>query len=405
MTAARARRLGPVLAAGLVGCVAADAGAASGPATDAWDDVAAGPLDAHALIDVYLLHVVAATPSGHTTLRQFDLAADAPALEWLRLTLAHRPTPFGARVDVGMGDTAEVFRLEDPERALHPRLARALSFVEQAFVTVELPVGRGLFVDAGKFESPAGFEDNATVDNWSYSRSFLFSWAEPSLHTGVRASMQLSRTVSASLLWVNGWNANWLDGDDLRSFAAAVAVRPRRWLDLALTYLGGLERSPTAPAEPALHWRDLLTASCAWSAASWLTLALAADYGDDRARGGVRFGGVAGYVRARAARWLSASVRGEYYADPSGFTTGTPQSLGEVTATLDLHHSDGAAHLWLRLEYRHDQSSARPFPTASGPIATQDTLTLGLSAAVARRQRGRNRDAPAEPAPATPPTR
>jgi putative OmpL-like beta-barrel porin-2 len=378
MTRGRGCWLFGLVAASL--CTSAHAG--GGPAADAYEGTSAGALDLQALADVYVLHDFNNPPSGLTTLRQFDLAVDRPALEYLRLTLAHQPRPLGFRIDAGVGDTADVYRLDDPELARHPELARAFSYIEQAFVTVTIPVGRGLSIDAGKFVTPAGFEDNETIANWNYSRSFLYSWAEPSLHTGVRASLPLTSKVAASLFWLNGWNANWVDGNDLRSFAVAVGAQPLTTLDLSITYLAGLERAPTALADPTLHWRNLASASGAWSVTSWLTLALAADYGDDRARGGVRFGGVTGYVRVEPLRWLATTVRGEYYADPSGFTTGTAQSLGAVTATLDLYRHEGAAQLFLRLEYRHDQSSARPFPTPAGPVATQDTLTLALTGVV-----------------------
>jgi len=359
---------------------ATTARAGGGPATDAYDDVATGVVDVHALADVYVQHDFGQPPSGLATLREFDAVTEAPSLNYLRLTVAHRPSPVGVRVDAGVGDTADAFRLQDPELALHPQLARAMSYLAQAFVTVVIPVGRGLAIDAGKFATPAGFEDNESIANWNYSRSFLFDWAEPSLQTGVRASLALTSWLAASLFWLDGWNANFVDGDDMRSFAVAVGVHARSSLELSLTWVAGLERAPKALADPTLHWRNLVSASGEWTVTRWLAVALAADYGDDGAQGGVRFGGVAGYVRVQW-RWLAATVRGEYYADPSGFTTGTPQSLGEATTTLEARGRQGPVALVVRLEYRHDQSTARPFPTPAGPASTQDTLTLALIAA------------------------
>jgi hypothetical protein len=364
-------------------CAVTAARAGGGPATDAYDDVVPGVVDVHALGDVYLQHDFALPPSGRVVLRQFDFVSDRPSLNYLRLTVAHRPGRVGFRLDVGVGDTADAYRADDPELALHPELARAMSYLGQAFASVVIPVGRGLAIDAGKFATPAGLEDNETIANWNYSRSFLYSWAEPSLHTGVRASLELTSWLSVALFWLNGWNANFVDGNDLRSFAAAVGIHPRPSLELILTYVAGLERAPNALADPALHWRNLVSASGEWTATSWLSLALAADYGDDRALGGVRFGGVAGYVRGQW-RWLAVTVRGEYYADPSGLTTGLAQQLGEVTATLEASTRQGPLQLLARLEYRHDQSTARPFPTPAGPVSSQDTLTLALIASLAR---------------------
>lgn len=384
MTTARARggvrAAARLLAALVVGAWTADARAGGGPAIDAYDDLAVGALAARGLADVYVLHDFNLPPSSRTSLREFDLVSDAPSLGYLRLTVGHRPAPIGFRLDVGVGDTADVYRLEDPALALHPSWARALSYVEQGFVTVLVPLGRGVAVDVGKFATPAGFEDNESIDNWSYSRSFLYSWAEPSLHTGVRLSTEVARGVAVALFWLDGWNANFVDGDDLRSFAAAISAHPRASVELIATYVAGLERRPTALFDPTLRWRDLLSVSGEWEATAWLALALAFDYGDDRAGGGVRFGGIAGYARVAPRRWLAATVRGEWLADPSGFVTGTAQTLGEVTATVDVTRRSGAVGLWARLEYRHDQSSARPFAATRGPASSQDTLTLALAA-------------------------
>ncbi|HEY2748016.1 MAG TPA: outer membrane beta-barrel protein [Polyangia bacterium] len=384
MTRARGGRRAALVAALACGCAAGEARAGGGPATDAYQDVTAGALDVHALADVYVLHDFDRPPSGRTVLREFDLGSDDPSLGYLRLTLARRPSPIGFRIDAGVGDTADVYRSEDPEDALHPQLSRALSYLGQAFVSVVVPLGRGLAVDVGKFATPAGYEDNESIANWNYSRSFLFSWGEPSLHTGVRLSMSPIEKLDLSIFWLDGWNANFVDGDDLRSFALAVGAHPRKSIELTLTYVAGLERAPTALADPTLAWRTLLCAAAEWEARRWLTLVLAADYGDDRARGGVRWGGVAGYVHVQPWRFVSATVRGEYYADPGGFTTGTAQSLGEVTATVELRGRRGPVTLAARLEYRHDQSTARPFVTPAGPVAAQDSMTIALIAAASR---------------------
>ena len=75
----------------------------------------------------------------------------------------------------------------------HPQLARAFSYFEQAFVTVMIPTARPIQLDVGRFPTPVGLEDNESITNWSYSRSLLYSWAEPSLHTGMRLSCQAHR--------------------------------------------------------------------------------------------------------------------------------------------------------------------------------------------------------------------
>jgi Putative beta-barrel porin-2, OmpL-like. bbp2 len=355
--------------------------AGGGPATDAYDDISQGaPVDFHLLLDLYLLHNFNAPASGRNQLRELDFNADLPSLSYLRLTLARRPRHFGFRLDVGVGNTAEAYRAADPLQPSHPSLARGLSFVEQAFVTVVVPAGRGIQIDVGKFSTPVGLEDNESVTNWNYSRSFLYSWAEPSLHVGVRASYQASDRLSLSLFWLNGWNSNVVGGDSMRSFAGAVSHRPNERWALVLVYLGGLERPPTQ-LDGKLSFRNVLSGSMTYMPVKPVTFSLAVDYGNDCALGGVNWWGVAGYARLQARSWLAATVRGEYFADPDGFTTGTRQQLAEATATLEAEHSAGRARLLARLEYRHDQSNRRPFEGAQPDSRSiQDTITLALAA-------------------------
>lgn len=371
-------RLSMLLA--LVAC-AGVARAGGGPATDAYDGIdERAALDFHLLLDVYLLHNFNRPASRRNQLREFDFNSDLPSLSYLRLTLAHHPRRFGFRVDVGLGDTADSYQSADPLQPDHPSLARAFSYVEQAFVTVMVPVGRGLELDVGKFSTPVGLEDNESVSNWNYSRSFLYSWAEPSLHVGARATYQVSDRLSLGLFWLNGWNSNVVGGDGLRSFAGAVSYRPSKRWELVLVYLGGLERPPMQ-LNGTLSFRDVVSAYVTYKPIERVLFSLALDYGNDLAAGGVNWWGIAGYARVQARSWLAAALRGEYLDDPDGFITGTRQQLAEATVTLEAEHQAGRARLLARLEYRHDQSSRRPFEGAQPDTrSAQDTITLALAA-------------------------
>src|SRR5581483_2157428 len=114
-------------------------------ATDAFDDIRENvPVDAHGLVDAHAQHDFARPPSREVQLRAFDVSSDTVALNFARLTLARRPEPFGFRLDVGAGDTADGYLRSDPAAATRPELSRALSYVEQAFATAKLPVGPGV---------------------------------------------------------------------------------------------------------------------------------------------------------------------------------------------------------------------------------------------------------------------
>ena len=75
---------------------------------------------------------------------------------------------------------------------------------------------------------------------------------------------------------------------------------------------------------------------------------------------------------ARAPGWrirpllaCSSALRGEVLKDIDGFDTGLPQTLWDITAGFNFKLAE-----WLvgRFEYRHDESSQKPFPS-SKPLA------------------------------------
>ena len=71
--------------------------------------------------------------------------------------------------------------------------------VQQAYLSYNAPFGNGLQVDIGKFTTHLGYELIEGYDGYNdnYSRSFLFGYAIPFAHTGVRTSYSFGDRVSA----------------------------------------------------------------------------------------------------------------------------------------------------------------------------------------------------------------
>jgi hypothetical protein len=364
-------------------CASGDA-LAGGGLLDAYDGTGDAPVEVHGLADVYLQGNLAGPASHSNQLRAFDTQANQPGLGMLRLTLAHKPEVFGFRVDAGVGDLPNGYLRADPAAAAYPQLSQGLSYVEQAFVTARVPAGRerAVAIDAGKFGTPVGLEDNESLGNWNYTRSLLYQLAEPSYHTGVRASTALTAAVGLALYWVNGWDANVLAGNGMRAFAAAVSWEPAPGVQLVADYMGGPERAPTKLSDPTLTFRHELDAYATWEVTRLITLAYTVDYGLDGARGGVSWWGVGGYLRVGILGWLAGSLRAEHYADGDGFTTGNAQRLAEGTATLEVRGTVGPSTWVGRLEARRDQSDAHVFEASAAPRVTHQD-TLGVAALVA----------------------
>ena len=376
------RRLTLLGIAALLGGLSRSAAAGGGAATDAYDDIQTGALDVHGLADVYAQGNFNAPQSGLAQLRAFDAEADRPSLGILRLTLAHKPEIVGFRLDVGVGDIPNAYMRYDPASLAHPDLSRGLSYVEQGFITAAIPVGRGLRLDAGKFGTPVGFEDNESLTNWNYSRSLLYLLAEPSYHSGLRLTYPVASTVAVSVFWVNGWDTNILDGNTMRTLAVAASWGPAPGLEIVADYMAGPEHPPTRPGDPALTLRNELDAYARYDLARHVSLAWTGDCGHDAAGGGVSWWGVGGYLRVGVLDWLAGTLRAEHYDDGAGFTTGTSQRLAEVTATVEIRALAGVTRWIGRLEYRRDQSDTAFFAAGSQGLSTHQD-TVGVSALVA----------------------
>jgi len=358
--------------------------AGGGAATDAYEGIEKRPLEVHGLLEVYAMGDFQQPASGFTRFRAFD-DPTGPSLGFLRLTLAHAPDPVGFRVDAGVGDLPNAYMGSDPDATAHPQLARALSYVEQAFVTVRPPPVRELAIDAGKFSTPVGLEDNESITNWNYSRSMLFTLAEPTYHTGLRATYGQREGLSLSAFWLNGWNANVLGGDGMRAFAAAATWRggPRsNRVEAAVVYAAGLERAQAHLDDPTESFRHELDAYVSTSILERLEVAATVDYGTDARGGGVSWWGVSGYLRYRLTPWLAMAIRGEHLADTDGYLTGTAQRMAGLTGTLQVRRTVGPFQLFGWLEYQRDGSDVPVFPShAAQPVLHQDTLTVAVAAA------------------------
>ncbi len=364
-----------------VACGPGTALAGAGPATDAYDGIAKDrAVDVHAMADLYTQ--LREPPGGKVQLRAFDVRSDALALEMLRLTVAHHPDLIGFRLDVGVGDMPNAYLAADPASTTHPDLSRWLSYFEQGFVTATLPVGGGVSVDVGKFDTPVGLEDNETMQNWNYSRGLLFALGEPTYHTGLRVTYPVTDSLGISAFWLNGWNTNVAEGNGMRSFAVAGSWRPSETMDLVVTYAAGPERAPTYLSDPRLAFRNIVDVYGSFAPRPWLILAATADYATDASSGGVSWWGVGGYARCLLLPWLAGVARAEHFSDPDGFTTSVRQRVDEITATAEATTHVAGLKLVGRLEYRHDQSDQPVFVSAgANRVTRQDTGTLGVMTA------------------------
>lgn len=257
----------------------------------------------------------------------------------------------------GLGDSKDVFDLTE------------------AYVSYTAPLGKGLRFDFGKFVTYHGAEVIEARDNPNYSRSFLFNYAIPFTHTGLKISYPFTDAVNASLHLVNGWDVTD-DNNKGKTVGLSVGVTPMEQLAMNVNLMYGPEKDNNNHDNRFLFdWVGTI------KPIKNLSFILNFDYGKEEhsaADGGsATWWGGAGIAKYDVNDLFSVALRYEYFKDTDGIRTGTAQKLQEVTLTPQFTL---AKNLLLRPEYRHDWSNEQSFPGSSGNSKkkNQDTIALGV---------------------------
>ncbi len=302
---------------------------------------------------------------GRNALRVFDTEAGQPQFDVATLTFLRPAAPLGFQVDVVSGGDVPLFASQgDPI----PEFAN----FKQAFLSWK-PGGKSLEIRAGKFVTTAGYE---VIADWSnlnpnFSNSFLFGYAIPFTHTGLRASLPVGKTTL-----VAGVNRGWdkvKDNNGAPSFELALTANPASWLTLVFDTHHGREQADSK------SWRHLYDfVATAKLSAAW-SLGVNADYATEANVPGVgdaAWWGWALYGTYAPRPTWSVALRIEQFDDPQGARTGTGQTLREadLTANWWVH-----PQLLLRLDLRRDLSTAAVFSTESAEQKARRQTTLALA--------------------------
>jgi Putative beta-barrel porin-2, OmpL-like. bbp2 len=332
--------------------------------------LAKSPISVSGILDGYYDFDANHPDDGDTQLRNFDIRANTVSLTEAKIVLARDPAPFGIRADIGLGSAFEVMHPSNPSGG-------GLKYVEQMFVSAKPTKWKGFEADFGQFVTSAGAEVIESADNWSYSRSLLFSFAIPYYHFGVRTSMPVTSTITAGVQVVQGWN-NIFDNNSGKT-VGITAVQVKKYYTLNANYYVGPENNNTDHG-----YRNLLDATLLLTPSAKFNAYINYDYGQNRNANDTNTGigslahwqGIAGAAHVQATSKITATVRGEYFSDPNGFTTGTVQKLNEVTGTADyLIH----AGILARAEYRHDHSNQHYFQKNGIPASVSGQSTFEVS--------------------------
>ena len=293
--------------------------------------------------------------------RAFDGVTDSFDLNQAAFTLAKLPAQgAGGMVNVIAGEDAKALN------AAYGDGGGDNINVTQAFL--QYATG-GLTVMGGRFVTLSGAEVINDTQNANISRSFLFAFVQPLVHTGVRASYKVGgATVYGGLLNSAftppfGTPAGSPDADTQKSVELGLSLAPSATSSLMLSAYhsgdngGGTDKDTLVDAVFSLQASDALQ------------LVLNADYRKAEPIGGggdLKIWGVAGYGNYKLSEKTRASLRLEYVDVDAGGGGGGDTNL--QTYTLTLGHKL-AANFELLGEVRWDTSDDDIFPDGG---ATED---------------------------------
>ncbi len=242
-----------------------------------------------------------------------------------------------------------------PGREVPIHGADTLRHIARANASYLVPVGNGLTITGGLFNSYIGYQSIYALKNLNYTRSYMADNA-PYFLFGLQALYPVNDQVSLGFFVVNGYS--YLSHpNDQPSYGTQIVWKPAPRLTFTENLYYGPDQSETALK----FWRFFSDSILEWKG-DQVTLAFAYDVGTENAA--ERPGHPRTFWTAAAfyAHWhvsgpWSVAVRPEFYWDRNGRITGSEQLLKAVTSTLEYRLSSAWRSAVIRLEHRYDEST------------------------------------------------
>jgi putative OmpL-like beta-barrel porin-2 len=270
--------------------------------------------------------------------------------------------------------------------ATAPNLAGAnwLRQLGRADVSYLAPVGNGLTVQAGIFNSLIGYDSLYAKDNFTYTRPWGADYT-PYLMMGVNASYPFSKKLTGTFYVINGyWHL--AHANNVPSFGGQIAYQATDRMTWKETLLYGPHQSDTSLE----FWRFFSDSIAEWKRKP-VTVAFEYQAGTEKlaVTGEPRTFWTAAQLPVQ---WVvrgpwSVTVRPELYWDRDGRLTGFVQFIKAFTSTVEYRVPYRWTNTILRLEYRYDDSRGRGGgffkdgqvqPGVVGLTPTQHLLVFGL---------------------------
>ncbi len=257
--------------------------------------------------------------------------------------------------------------------------------LHRANVSYLAPVGNGLTVTAGLFNSLIGYESLYAKDNNNYTRSWIADYT-PYMMFGVNAKYPVNDRLTVAAFVINGY-FHLSRPNDQPSYGAQWAYKITPRLTATQTVYWGPDQAKTSLEFWRLYGNHILE----WKGDD-LTLAASYDIGTESIAdqpGSPRTFVMGGNVVAKwhvSGPW-SLALRPEFYWDRNGRWTGQEQFVKAITSTVEYKLPYRWTTTIIRLEYRYDESTgvgggffkgSEISPGVIGLTPAQHLLLLGL---------------------------
>lgn len=232
--------------------------------------------------------------------------------------------------------------------------AEKLKHFSRANVSYLAPVGNGLNVTAGLFDSYIGYQSIYSRYNLNHTRTYMAD-NSPYFVFGLGATYPIDEAWQIGFYAINGYN--YLSHiNDQPSYGTQVQWKANS----RVTAVENLYYGPDQSATAIKFWRFFSNSIIEWEDGPW-TLALAYDFGTENAAelsGHPRTFWTAGALFASwnvSGPWRVA-LRPEFYWDRNGRITGSEQFIKAITSTIEYKWSMNLHTVLARVEYRYDES-------------------------------------------------
>lgn len=298
--------------------------------------------------------------------RNNDIQQNGYSLQQFALTILEDPARgFGGLFNIIMGSDANSLA----PQGLNPNMTGIQNIgltIPQAYLQYRI---NPWTIQVGALSSLSGIESYAYPLDNNFSRSLLDGFATAGEHIGVRIFNQINNEWTVVIGSGNGWSAI-RDPERQNSIEYAVQYVKDNQLSFTINGYTAERYLASSALDGPTSWSTLFDLFGTYYLSKEFSLAMNYDYGWQNqalvANGDITravWQGIAGYINYQITDNWFTSLRGEFYTDPEGYTTGVDQTLREVTLSLACTQ---IKNLLIRAETRHDISNVDSFLKKQG---------------------------------------